>query len=231
MCVCVVCILYCHTISWNIPMVFAYSLTQLAPFSLGLHSSSKLSSPEQHPWSVILQGMQRTLSRKVVSFSSVWLCAANSHLWLDIASCWLFTLGELLSNLKTQTKLWKFPSSESNKNHRETYGCLGRSGGEKTLRFRHSTAPLVAIHSLHLSPPWDVQSLHGYHQMLAWQSGSPTLKNLGMPGCLQRCQVESWNLSGLRVGCCSKLEWSVLVIVGGWGGGIELSNSPILRVH
>lgn len=91
MCVCVVCILYCYTISWNISMAFAYPLTQLAPFSLGLHSSSKLSSPEQHPWSVILHGMQRTLSRKVVAFSSVWLCTANSHLWLDIAFCWLFT--------------------------------------------------------------------------------------------------------------------------------------------
>ena len=42
---------------------------------------------------------KRTLSRKVVSFSSVWSCiATHIYLWLDIASCWLFRLGELLSN-------------------------------------------------------------------------------------------------------------------------------------
>ena len=112
MCVCVVCILYCHTISWNIPMVFAYSLTQLAPFSLGLHSSSKLSSPEQHPWSVILQGMQRTLSKesRLILFSSIMRCKFTSVTWyrflLTIYTRWItFKLrGPVAKN--TQPHLW-----------------------------------------------------------------------------------------------------------------------------
>lgn len=156
-------------------MAFAYPLIQLAPFSLGLHSSSKLSSPVPHSWPC------------TAKFTSI-------NLYLDITCCWLFTIGKLLSNFKTQTKSWTFPHPNPTKTTGNLW--MPRSGGEKHSYRHFPTAPLVAIHSLHLLPPWDVQSLHGYHQMLAWQSGIFYPEKLGDAGMLsQKCQVESWNLS------------------------------------
>ena len=112
------------------------------------------------------------------------LCTANSHLWLDIPSCWLFTLGELLSNFKTQTKTWKCPHPNPTKTTGNLW--MSRSGGEKPLLDTFPPHLWWQFHSLHLSPPWDVQSLHGYHQMLAWHF--LPWKTWGWRDALPRCQ-------------------------------------------
>ena len=204
-CVCLVCILYCYTISWNFPMVFAYSLTQLAPFSLGLHSSSKLSSPEQHPWSVILQGMQRTLSIKVVSFSSVWFmhCKFTSVTWYRFLLT-IYTIGELLSTFEVRwRKTLRFP--------------LNRTSGGNS--FTASFTSLRCTISARIPPD----------ACLAVRQSHP--EKLGDAGMSPKMPGGKLKFKRFMVGCRFKLEWSFLVLIGGWGRGIELSNSPILRVH
>lgn len=165
-------------------MVFAYSLTQLAPFSLGLHSSSKLSSPEQHHAAPMVSDIARNAKdsfkeSRLILFSLMMHCKFTSVTWYR-KNCWLFPLGELLSNFEVPHLWWQFIHRifhlpEMYNLCTDTTRCLPGS-------------PTV--------PPWKT-----------WDAGM-----------LSQDASGKLKFKRFMVGCRFKLEWSFLVIVGGWGG-------------